>query len=206
MHIDSYKPAKMKTTVGGNNHGSILDINGEWYVFYHRHTNGSWFCRQGCVEKIKISDDGNITQAEMTSLGANGIPLTAGRHPAYIACNLFNADGKFTARITQDGRDCDKEIGYIADITDSTVIGFKYFECVGIKKIKIITRGYCNGVFEIRTTLHGEILGRIPVEFSNIWEEFSAEVSIPDGVHALYFTYTGNGTAQFASFEIEAKL
>ncbi|MDR0272998.1 MAG: family 43 glycosylhydrolase [Clostridiales bacterium] len=204
MHIDSYKPAKMKTAIGGNNHGSIVQINGEWYVFYHRHTNGSWFCRQGCVEKIKISDDGSIAQVEMTSLGANKTPLIGkGEYPAYIACNLFDANGKFSARITQDGRDGDEETGYVADITDSTVIGFKYFDCVGINKIKIKTRGYCNGVFEIRTSLQGEIVGRIPVSFTNIWEEYIAEISIPDGVHALYFTYTGGGTAQFASFVLE---
>ena len=30
----------------------------------------------------------------------------------------------------QDGRDGDEEVGYIANITDSTTIGFKYFDCM----------------------------------------------------------------------------
>ena len=41
------------------------------------------------------------------------------------------------------------------------------------------------------------------VEFTNIWKEYSADIAIPDGVHALYFSYTGSGSAHFASFTLE---
>ena len=37
----------------GNNHGSLECINGQWYIFYHRHTHKSTFS-QACVEKVKI--------------------------------------------------------------------------------------------------------------------------------------------------------
>lgn len=33
LHIDSYKPADMPTASGANNHGSIVEINGQWYIF-----------------------------------------------------------------------------------------------------------------------------------------------------------------------------
>jgi beta-xylosidase len=59
----------------GNTHGSIIEINGNWYVFYHRHTNRHEFSRQGCVEQIKIMKDGSIPQVEITSCGLNGGPL-----------------------------------------------------------------------------------------------------------------------------------
>ena len=36
----------------------------------------------------------------------------------------------------QDGRDGDEEVGYIANITDSTTIGFKYFYCHDIREIR----------------------------------------------------------------------
>ena len=52
MHIDSYKPADKPMYYGGNNHGSIVEIEGEWFIFYHRHTEGINFCRQGCMEQI----------------------------------------------------------------------------------------------------------------------------------------------------------
>ena len=34
---------------GGNNHGSVANINGQWYIFYHRMTNGTIMSRRGCV-------------------------------------------------------------------------------------------------------------------------------------------------------------
>jgi len=203
FHIDSYKPAEKRVFQEGNNHGSIVEINGKWYIFYHRQTNGTWFSRQGCMEQIAIKNDGKIEQVEMTSMGANGKPLVGcGEYPAYIACNLFLADDghEKKPKITQDGRDGDEEQGYIADITDSTVIGFKYFDCKGVSKVHIKTRGYCKGVFELKTSLDGASLGSIKVESANIWTDFSACIAIPDGIWALYFVYRGSGNPSLASF------
>jgi hypothetical protein len=160
------------------------------------------------MESIEIKNDGTIKQVQMTSMGGNGKPLDGrGEYPAYIACNLFR-DGETagpSAKITQDGRDGDEEQGYIADITDSTVIGFKYFDCKGIKKVSIKTRGYCKGVFELRTSLEGEPLGAIAVVSANIWTEFSAFFEVPDGINALYFTYKGGGKPSLASFTLEIR-
>lgn len=218
LHIDSYKPADKPMYYGGNNHGSIIEIQGQWYIFYHRHTNGTAFCRQGCVEPIKFAGGGSIPQVEMTSCGPNGGPLAGwGEYPAYLACNLFGKDeavytGGFGSgawmdsrfpKITQEGRDGDEEPGYIANMTDSATAGFKYFDCNGIRNIKIKVRGYCQGEFEVKTTWDGPVLGKIPVSFTNIWTECSAEVIIPDGIHALYFTYKGSGGADLASFTLE---
>jgi hypothetical protein len=73
--IDSYKPADMPTAYGANNHGGMEKIKNDWYIFYHRHTNGTWFSRQACAEKIQIKEDGSIPQVEITSCGLNGGPL-----------------------------------------------------------------------------------------------------------------------------------
>lgn len=218
LHIDTYKPAEKPMYYGGNNHGSIVEVNGEWYIFYHRHTNGTNFSRQACLEKIKILEDGSIPQVEMTSCGSVEEPLIGcGEYPAYIACNLFcNEESIYTdftgswmnnqfPKITQDGKDGDEEIGYIANMKDSATAGFKYFRCKGIKAVKIKTRGYCRGVFEVKTSWDGEVLGRIPVDFSNIWTEYSADISIPDGIQALYFTYRGSGSASFGSFTLSTE-
>lgn len=75
----------------GNNHGSIENINGQWYVFYHRQTHRNTFSRQSCAEKINLRPDGRIDQAEMTSCGLNDGPLQAeGTYPASICCQLTN--------------------------------------------------------------------------------------------------------------------
>jgi arabinoxylan arabinofuranohydrolase len=216
LHIDTYKPANKPMFYGANNHGSIVEINGKWYIFGHRHTNGTNYSRQGVAEPITIREDGSIQQAEMTSCGLNGGPLAGrGEYPTYIACNLFCSEESlytdWTAswmnnqfpKITQDGGDGDEEIGYIANMKASATAGFKYFDCKGITKVKIKTRGYASGDFEVRTSWDGPVLGKITIGFTNIWTEYSADIKIPDGIQALYFTFTGSGSAQFKSFTLE---
>jgi hypothetical protein len=104
---------------GGNNHGSICDINGQWYIFYHRTTNGTVMSRRGCVERIEILPDGTIPQVEMTSLG-----FEESLHPyeitaADIACVL-----KGGCIITE------KNIftRVITNITSGCIIGYKYYD------------------------------------------------------------------------------
>lgn len=209
LHIDSYKPADMPMAYGANNHGSIVEINGKWYIFYHRHTNGTWYSRQGCAEEICINESGSIAQVEMTSCGLNGGPLKGeGEHPAYLACNLFTkepsiyvGDDRFP-KIVQEGRDGDEEPGYIANMKDSATAGFKYFDCKGIKKFGITTRGYAGGVFEIRTKWDGEVIAKIKIEYSNVWETYTTDIDLPDGVHAIYITYTGDGNVSLKSFTL----
>lgn len=216
LHIDSYKPAKKPMFYGGNNHGSIVKIKDQWYVFYHRHTNGTNYSRQACLEKITILPDGTIPQVEMTSCGPNDGPLKGyGEYHAYLACNLFCDEESvytdFTAswmnnqfpKITQDGKDGDEEIGYIQNMKDSATAGFKYFDCKGIEKVKIRVRGYAVGEFEVRTTWDGPVLGTIPVVYGNVWKDYAADIKIPDGVHSLYFTFRGSGSASLASFTLE---
>lgn len=212
MHIDSYKPAELPMAAGANNHGSIVEINGDWYIFYHRHTNNTWYSRQGCAEKLKLNSDGSFDQAEITSCGLNGGPLEGrGEYPAYIACHLFNekehqlyvGGGSSPAKIVQDGRDGDEEVGYIFGITDGDTAGFKYFDCKGVKRVTIGTRGYCDGKFEVRVAYDGDVLGEIDILSSNVWEYSSADISIPDGVNAIYLTYRGGGNAMLKGFALE---
>lgn len=209
LHIDTYKPADMPSAYGANNHGSIVQIGEDWYIFYHRHTNGTWYSRQGCAEKLTITEDGVICQAELTSCGLNGGPLEGkGEYPSYLACNIFTNEpsiyvaGDKYPKVMQDGRDGDEEAGYIANITDSSVFGYKYFDCRKVSRFAVTTRGYANGVFEIRTRWDGEVLGSIKLRYTNIWTRYEAQAKIPDGVQAIYLTYRGDGTAQLKSFEL----
>lgn len=217
LHIDTYKPADKPMYYGGNNHGGMVEANGQWYIFYHRHTNGTSFSRQGCIEPIAFLEDGTIPQVEITTSGPNGGPLVGqGEYPAYLACHLFtNTDERYTGsfgawmdgrfpKITQDGKDGDEEIGYIANMQDSAVAGFKYFQCKGVKRVELKTRGYARGSFEVKTVWNGPPIGTIPIEFTNIWTTYTADIVIPDGVHALYFQYKGIGSASLASFTLKS--
>ena len=204
--IDTYKAADRPVALGGNNHGSIVEIKGQWYIFYHRQTNGTWYSRQGCAEPIFFDENGKIRQAEITSCGLNGGPLKGeGEYPAYIACHLFTptpvlyVGDQRLPKITQDGRDGDKQNGYVANISDGTVIGFKYFDCQAVKGIAIACRAYCRGCFEISNCLDGPALASIPVNNSNVWETYTAQVDFPDGKQALYLTYRGSGSPMLKS-------
>lgn len=213
MHIDTYKPAGKPAAYGANNHGSIVEILGQWYIFYHRQTNNTWYSRQDCAEPIRILPDGSIPQVEITSCGLNGGPLKGeGEYPAYIACNLFTKEDHPLVgfpgmpRITQDGCDGDEVDGHVTGIIDGTTIGFKYFDCKGVRRVKIATRGYASGTFDVRTTWDGETLGTIKIEGTNVWQEFGADIAIPDGVHALYFVYHGaSEPLMLKSFTLETK-
>lgn len=207
-NIDTYKEPGIFVNYHGNNHGGIEKINGEWYIFYHRHTNATSYSRQGCAEKINIEKDGTIPQVEITSCGLNGGPLLGkGEYPAYIACHLFtqkdngdiSQDGEL--KITQYGRDGEdgnpieginkaEDTSCISGIKGNAVIGFKYFDFKGVKKVTIKTRAALMGSFEIKTKFNEEPLGKISIpDVSNYWEEHSAEINIPDGVSAFYLKY-----------------
>ena len=42
------------TNAGHNTHGSLQEINGQWYVFYHRPPRGFGYARQAMVAPVKI--------------------------------------------------------------------------------------------------------------------------------------------------------
>ncbi len=104
---------------GGNNHGSICCINGQWYIFYHKMTNNSIMSRRACVEKIEILEDGTIPQVEMTSLGFEEYLSPYKITPAEIACVI-----KGGCYVTQK----DVFTRPITNIKNRDIIGYKYFE------------------------------------------------------------------------------
>jgi len=104
---------------GGNNHGSLCKAGDQWYIFYHRMTNGTMFSRRACVEKVTILPDGTIPPVEMTSLGFEESLTPYEPVKAEIACVLkggcfITEKDLFTRVITQ--------------VKDGCVIGYKYFD------------------------------------------------------------------------------
>ncbi|WP_342041611.1 hypothetical protein [Bacillus sp. OTU2372] len=71
-----------------NNHGSIEEVNGQWYVFYHRSSQNRQQKRRLCIEPIFFNEDGTIQEVKMTSQGA-GRPFGINEKiEAYRACQL----------------------------------------------------------------------------------------------------------------------
>ncbi len=206
--IGTYKPADKPAAFGANNHGSIVEIEGEWYIFYHRQTNNDWYSRQGCAEKISFDENGMISQVEITSCGLNGGPLKdTCEYPAHIACNIFDDRNKMyvgelhAANISMDVYEGEKGPSYVRSIYDGTTVGFKYFDLKDVKGLRITTRGYGKGTFEIRTSFDGDVLATTDVDFCTVWGDQIAKFTVPDGVYPLYLTFRGVGNVSLLSFE-----
>ena len=191
----------------GNNHGNIVKIGDEWYVFYHRQT-GKGGARQACAEKIKINPDGSIDQVEVTSQGLNGKPLVArGKHGAYIACNIFETaieDKDSELCYKQDGIDGEECAQYVDGMTDGSTVGYKYFDFDGSeKKITLTYRCDSSSIVEVRRNSEkGEILTTVNLTPSTEWTKATVDLFDPSDACALYFTYRGNGKASLIEFEI----
>ncbi|MDR3206997.1 MAG: family 43 glycosylhydrolase [Oscillospiraceae bacterium] len=199
----------------GNNHGSLEQINGQWYIFYHRQTNLHQFSRQACADPIAFAPDGSLPQAEMTSCGLNGGPLSGrGVYEARIACNLRSRSGvmSYTSRkalpgehpyFTQDGTDREADGDqHIANMRTGALAGFKYFDFRGAATIAVTLRGDARGHVLISAQPDGPPAAEIPVAAAPSWGRFSAPLRLPDGVHPLYVTFRGEGYFDFLRFEL----
>ena len=219
LFLDGREDERRAVNYLGNTHGGIVDIGGQWYVFYHRQTNRHSYSRQACAEPLERRADGGFCQAEVTSCGLNGGPLKgSGQYPARIACSLWS--GKGTARydirfprfrlsahpyFTQEGKDGEeRDSQYIANMRDGAVAGFKYFAFASLKSLSVQVRGSANGVFLVSDTPDFEApAARIEIKLSGEdWEELDAPCAIPDGTRPLYFKFTGKGRLDFRSFTL----
>lgn len=199
-----YKGRKEKDRLNqtATNHGSIENINGQWYVFYHRPMNGSDYTRQACAEPIEILQDGSIPQVEMTSCGLNGGALKGnGLYPATICCNLTNGKMphggnkhfKDLPMITFDGKDrC------LVNLKKGTLVRYKYFDLAKTKEIKITARG--KG--EISISCGERMLGKIVVS-GNDWQTYKANIMDGQNHSALSFKIE-KGTVDIFNFTLVA--
>ncbi len=200
----------------GNTHGGMLNIGADWYIFYHRQTNQHSYSRQACAERLEHPAPGVFKQAEVTSCGLNGGPLSGtGRYEARIACNLWSKNGvarydrKFDKKVhpyfTQTGEDrMENGDQYIANMRDGAVAGFKYFEFGGEKRISLTISGVCSGIVEVSHTPDFKaIIARIPVSAKVEQVNLEGVFAPQKGTQPLYFRYTGEGAMNFHTFEMK---
>lgn len=149
----------LQESFGHNNtHGSLLEINGQWYVFYHRAPRGFGFARQAMVapvaieadEKpvaeggsvritaydpykgaftVKAADGFEYTGAEVTSEGFWIYGLPPFRYySAGYACYMSRPG------TMQDSWDVWDNRMDIAGVRAGDILGYKYFALGGVKK------------------------------------------------------------------------
>lgn len=142
----------------GNTHGSICEINGQWWVFYHRQTGLDEFSRQAMVAPIKVEVETGkggkviISEGEYTSEGfqIQGLnPLV--RTAAGIACYYthpkgmgqeypkFMPNGSYIEASRIDWKsfvgpyNLKQPLCPVVNNTDGSVVGYKYFNIDSLK-------------------------------------------------------------------------
>ena len=139
----------------GNNHGSLMKIKDQWYIFYHRQTGCNEFARQAMVEPVDVALDkdgkifiGKITYengepvksdvVDMTSQGFNKDGLDAfSVISAGYTCHMYDGKGKPMYQDNAEGTNKDVRVAHIqpvyegdsapvVDIQSGATIGFKY--------------------------------------------------------------------------------
>jgi len=191
----------------GNNHGSVMEIGGKWYVFYHRQTGQDEYSRQAMLEPIDaaLGRDGKIylgkieyrdgepvssRPVEMTSQGpqVNGIDARKWISAGY-ACHLHG--GKERAWIAPVYEQREDVSAPVMNITDGTAVGFRYLQ-FGLNAPKTVTlRARAEGPAEVLVRLdsrEGKEIARIQAVPGT--EEYTAMLSGGViGKHAVYFIF-----------------
>ncbi len=205
----------------GNNHGGMLQIEDDFYIFYHRHTYGAQYSHQGCAEKIVIYEDGYIDQVEITSQGASGIPWEAeGEYSAHLACYLRSRDGilHYSSSvkwkephpyIALEGRDkaATLQNAYICNLQEGAVCGFKYLNFrENEQMIGVTYRGDFQGEVEISLDeWNWQPIASIELSSAERWTNASTSLPSISGVHPLFFKFKGVGCCDIDAFSIERR-
>ena len=171
-----------------NNHGSIEEFRGQWYVFYHRSSQNGRYSRRACVEKIYFNEDGTIDEVEMTSQGASD-PIDAFQKiDASVACRV-----RGNCRIVPDPQGINGEI--LADCGGGNFWAedwaeYKYFQFgAGADRMEIC----CRGAGRIIVKTEG---GRVLGETETDGREFavrSLALQKVEGVRPLWLLFDGRG-------------
>lgn len=179
---------------GGNDHGSVCCVNGQWYIFYHRMTNGTIMSRRGCVERIEILPDGTIPQVEMTSLGFEESLNPYDFTQADTACVLKG--GCYITETSVFERP-------IVNVTDGCVMGWKYFDfgedfASKTMQIRLKLRGTgSRGRVHVRLDSEdGEELGT--VDFAEDSGTAGARIKAATGRHAVFLVAESGYEGWFA--------
>ena len=213
--LGNHSDPKSACNFTGNTHGSVLEVNGEYYVFYHRQTNRHQFSRQACAEKLFMREDGTFSQARVTSSGLNGKPLCGiGKYETRIACVLKKKGGNrfysiFKGRkgkelyFTQTGKDREENGDqYLANISDGALFGFRSFDLENTKEFVLELFGKGKGVVTLSRDEEGkEVLSSVPFEING-----KGEVVLPLHFHSpdadLYLSFRMKGHVSSRYFSL----
>jgi arabinoxylan arabinofuranohydrolase len=177
-----------------NNHGSIVEFKGKWYVFYHRSSHNSVTMRRACVEPITFHADGSIDEVEMTTQGAAG-PLNP----------LLKMDAERACLLTGNVRIVAFTAGNeeLTGIRNEDKAGYKYFhfESGTDSIIFMVAPGKTGGKIDIGLDNRwGPSIGTVDIPGhgdGKTWITVKGKISQVKGVHAIWLRFSGTGEDLF---------
>ena len=175
-----------------NDHGSIEEYHGQWYVFYHRSTQNGVTCRRMCAEPIFFDENGDIREVLPTTQGVEG-PISVSR--AIAAADACRMGGWGCAAFIQPDSTCPGE-EILSHVTGNGWAVYRYADFNRPVSSAVLTmESSGSGVIEIWAD--NELLGEIPVRPTDgERREFSGEIHAAQGVHALYLEWRMEKGAQ----------
>ena len=197
-----------------NNHGSIAEVDGKWYVFYHRATNGSEYMRKACVEPITFNPDGTINQVEMTTQGAAGPLNPFDTMEAWRTCYLMG-NARISLIKQGDYHTNTPGVEMITNIKNRDSTAFRYFDFTKMpKKITVTVVPEAGGsidVFANNLSRPRLAVIKVPEGNGNTPLTITVDVHAPSeksflGVHPIFFRFhgaKGKDLMKFVSFKFE---
>ncbi|MCD8073803.1 MAG: family 43 glycosylhydrolase [Lachnospiraceae bacterium] len=197
----------------GNNHGGLVEVCGQWYIFYHRHTSLNQYNRQGCAERISFDANGRIAQVTITTSGMNKKPLAGdASYPAVYCCNLTNGHmgalsslGRTNAEVDFPYITCMDGERFVANIKNGDMIGYKYINLMETKKVEVVYRASGNGILEIHTSPDSDARAQIALTASSWWKAAETKVEFTAKEQELYLIYTGEGVFSLLTLNLKGQ-
>ena len=186
-----------------NNHGSLVEYKGQWYVLYHRSSHHSRTMRMACIEPITFNADGTINEVEMTSQGA-APPLDAfARTDAFRACLMHGAAIEASPQPSLKGE------GVTLAVASPSPFGegwggasgeapgaapwalWRYLDFGrGARRLTLCLEAHAEGkIVVLADSLNSRRLGEVNVKAQDGWQEVSMRIRKIRGVHALYLRF-----------------
>lgn len=177
-----------------NNHGSIAEFDGKWYVFYHRSSQSSRFSRRVCIEPIFFNEDGSIQEVEMTTQGVSTPLKATSEINAFRTCLLSGMVRTEQVESKEENNLCSE---HLSMIENGDWAAYKYIDFgQGVSQFEVnvgsLTYG---GDIEVRIDSDkGPVIGICPVPLTGGWTKWvavSCTVQNTTGIHAVFLVFKG---------------
>jgi len=182
-----------------NNHHSIVEFNGTWYIAYHNRAAAiadgipndlAVYKRSICIDRLEFNADGTIKQVTPTE---DGLPQLKYLNP------YTRVEAETIAKQSGIKTDVCGEGGMmVASVTNGSWIRLRgvNFGAGARRFLARVASGSQGGTIQLRLdSLQGQIIGELNVPATGGWQNWitaATTVTNATGVHDLYFVFTGS--------------